>query len=374
MSDLTDLLVRHIDAGTLPGAVAVHQYRGATEIAVAGVQDLHTGTPMAPDTLFAIASLTKPITSFAALLLAADGVLDLDDPVERWLPELAEPRVLRDPEGALEDTVPAVRPVTVRHLLTLTNGLGFPPSCGGPFMRRLCDDLSEGGPLPCDTDPESWLAAAGRLPLLHQPGEGWSYNTGAALLGLLIGRASGQGLDGFLAERVFEPLGMTEARWWVEPADRYRFATRYGSDADDPTHLTVSDPPDGAWSRPPAFPSGAGGLVCTAWDWLRFARMLLAEGAYAGGQLLPARPTREMLTNQLTAAQQRAAGLFLEGGQGWGYGGSTRADGSYGWDGGTGTTARVNPRTEQITILLTQVEMLALKTPLVAEFERITAR
>ena len=369
MSELSELLQRHVDAGTLPGAVAIHRHPGGTETVAVGVQDLDTGTPMAPDTLFAIASVTKPITAFAALLLVADGTLVITDPVTRWLPELADPRVLRDPHGPIEDTVTAHRQITVEDLLTLRNGLGFPGDFTGPVMDRLISDLSEGSALPPGSEPDAWLTAAGRIPLLHQPGEGYSYNTGSALLGLLVGRASGQGLDGFLTERVFEPLGMTDARWWVPADQRHRFATRYAP-TDDPTRFTVSDPVDGAWAAPPAFPNGAGGLVCTADDWLRFGTMLLCGGAHENEQLLPRELVAAMMTDQLTDAQRASAGLFLAGGQGWGYGGSTRADGSYGWDGGTGTTARVNPRTGQVSILFTQIEMLDPQpTPLVTEFE-----
>lgn len=374
MSELSELLQRHVDVGTLPGAVAVHQHPGGREAVAVGVQDLQTGTPMAPDTLFAVASVTKPITAFAALLLVADGVLAIDDPVTRWLPELADPRVLRDPHGPIEDTVPATRQITVEDLLTLRNGLGFPGDFSGPVMDRLVTDLSEGSPLPHGTEADDWLRAAGRIPLLHQPGEGYSYNTGSALLGLLVGRASGRGLDEFLAERVFEPLGMADARWWVPEGERHRFATRYAP-TDDPTRFTVSDPVDGAWAAPPAFPNGAGGLVCTTDDWRRFGTMLLHGGAHEGGRLLPAELVTAMMTNQLSDAQRETAGIFLGGGQGWGYGGSTRTDGSYGWDGGTGTTARVNPRTGQVSILFTQVEMLGPQsTSLVTEFEEFVAR
>lgn len=380
MSELETLLQRHVDAGTLPGAVAVHRWPGRTETVAVGVQDLGSGTPMTADTLFAIASLTKPITALAALLLVADGTIGLESPVADWLPELAHPRVLRDPHGPIDDTVPAEREITVEDLLTLRGGLGFPGDFTGPVMERLTTDLGEGSPLPYATEVTDWLTAAGRIPLLHQPGQGYSYNTGSALLGLLVGRAGGQGLDGFLAERVFTPLGMADARWWVPEGDRHRFATRYAP-TDEPTRFSVSDPVDGAWAVPPVFPNGAGGLVCTVDDWLRFGELLLHRGEYPGGRLLPANLVTAMMTNQLSDAQRESAGIFLaapaagQGPQGWGYGGSTRDDGSFGWDGGTGTSARVNPRTGQISILFTQVEMLGPQpTTLVCEFEELIAR
>ena len=192
--------------------------------------------------------------------------------------------------------------------------------------------------------PDEWLADLARLPLLYQPGEAWLYDTCSDLQGILVARASGQPLPEFFAERIFAPLGMRDTGFVV--TDRDRFTSYYRRDEGG---LVLADGPDGDWSRPPAFPEGSGGLASTADDWLRFARMLLADGA---GLLSPA-SVRLMTTDHLTDAQRAVGELFLEG-QGWGFGGSVDINtagpgtipGRYGWVGGSGHVGahRAGPR------------------------------
>jgi CubicO group peptidase (beta-lactamase class C family) len=194
--------------------------------------------------------------------------------------------------------------------------------------------------------------------MLRQPGEAWLYNTCSDIQGVLVARASGRSLPEFLAERIFEPLGMVDTGFHVprEKLDRL-----------PPYHAGSPAPVDeGLWIEPPIFPSGAGGLVSTLADWSRFGRMLLDED----GGLLSADAVRLMTTDQLTQEQRDASTLFLEG-AGWGFGGSVAADGRYGWVGGTGTTGHVAPATGTIGVLLTQVQMAGpTSTPLMRDFWR----
>ncbi|GGA54643.1 serine hydrolase [Pseudoclavibacter endophyticus] len=350
------MLQEEVDAGTLPGAVAV-RYRGENaETVVVGSQDLESCAPMSSDTLFFWDSLGKPLTAALALTFVADGTVDLDSPVDRWLPELSSARVLVDPSGQLSHTVPASRPVTVEDLLTLRGGLGFTTDFESPFTEALVTTLQEGPQLRA-LDRQSYLTGAGRLPLAHQPGQGWTYNAGSTILGLLLERVAQQSLGVLMADRIVDPLGMRDARWWVPPSERSRFASRYRATDNPRSPVELVDPPDGQHSRPPSFPDGAGGLIGTADDWLAFGRMLLNGGESNGQRILPTPLVKSMMTDQLTADQRRHAGFFLAEGEGWGYGGSVRADNTYGWAGGAGTAARVDPRHNQVTILLTQLAL-----------------
>jgi len=368
------MLQENIDAGTLPGAVALRCRGDDTAAVVLGAQDLESGTPMSRATLFHWDSLSKPLTAALALTFVADGGLDLDAPIARWLPALSDPRVLADPSGPLSDTVPADRPVTVRDLLTLRGGLGFITDFDCPFTHSLVSQLQE-GPAPRTMGRESFLEAAGELPLAHQPGEGWTYNTGSTLLGLLLERLGDRPLDELMADRLLDPLGMTDTMWWVPAPELHRFASRYASTGEALQPLSLVDPAEGRHAHPPAFPDGAGGMIGTADDWCAVAAMLLGGGAYGGREVLPAPLVTSMMTDQLTPAQRRQAGFFLDDGEGWGYGGSVRGDGSYGWAGGAGTLARIDPRRGAAHILFTQVALDGPEgSPLLSAFEELASR
>lgn len=314
---------------------------------------------MVRDSIFRIASLTKPVTAAAVMMLVEDGRFALTDPVAPWLPEIAGPVVVRTPASPVDEVVPAKRAVTVADLMTFRAGWGFPSDFALPAVAPLFGELRQGPPRPQDVAaPDAWMAALGRIPMLYQPGEAWLYNTCSDVLGVLIARVAGCSLPEFLAERIFEPLDMPDTGFAVPAGQSGRFAHLYRPGANG--GLDLVDAPDGQWSAVPAFPSGAGGLVSTVDDYHRFARMLL-DG---GGPLLSADSVRRMTTDWLTPDQRAGAELFLEG-QGWGFGGSvdvTPADpwnvpGRYGWIGGTGTAAHIVPSTGAVAILLTQREM-----------------
>ena len=360
MADLQDMLASYVADGSLPGAVAVLAGGDRTEVAVVGSASVG-GAPMARDSIFRFASITKPITAAAVMILVEDGRIALDDPVGRWLPELTDPKVVRTPASPVDDLVPAARPITVFDLLSSRAGYGWASDFTLPAIQALFPVQKDGREVASFPPPDVWMADLARVPMLYQPGEAWLYDTCSTLQGVLIARVSGQPLPDFLAERVFGPLGMTDAGFEVPAAKRARFTSSYRGDPAG--GLELADAPDGQWSTLPAFPLGNGGLAGTADDWLAFARMLLAGGIAADGRrLLTAESVRLMTTDHTTSGQREIGALFLEG-QGWGFGGSVdiapidpwNVPGRYGWVGGTGTSAHVTPSAGTIAILLTQV-------------------
>jgi CubicO group peptidase (beta-lactamase class C family) len=343
LARLHDAAGRHVGDDRIPGLVALVARGDQVHVEALGTLTLG-GAPVARDSVFRISSTTKPITAAATLALAEEGLIALDEPVDRLLPELAERRVLRRGGGPLDDTVPAVRPVTVRDLLTFTFGLGITTEMWAspePWpVARAADALhlaTFGPPRPdIQPGPDTWIAALGTLPLIAQPGERWLYNTGASVLGVLVARAAGQPFAEVLRSRLFEPLGMRDTAFFA--ADPSRLATCYQA---GPDGLAVRDPPDGAWSRPPAFGDGAAGLVSTVDDLLAFARMLLRGGA----PVLSAESVRAMTTDQLTPDQKALGGFGPEffADRSRAFGQQVLASGGYGWDGGLGTSWLVDP-------------------------------
>jgi CubicO group peptidase (beta-lactamase class C family) len=365
-SRMHDALAGHVARGDVPGLIAVVARRGVAEVDVLGTTAAGGSEPVRRDSIVRISSMTKPVTAAAAMALIDDGKVALDEPVDRLLPELAARRVLRQIDGPLDDTVPAHRPITVRDLLSFTLGMGIllaPP--GSTPIQRALDELRLGQGIPqpqAAPPPDEWLRRLGTLPLMHQPGERWMYNTGSDVLGALVARASGRPLEPFLRERILEPLGMTDTGFSVSPAQRDRLVTSYVVDPATGA-LRLFDPPDGQWSRPPAFPAGGAGLVSTADDFLAFAEMLRNAGSHRGTRVLSAAAVAAMTRDQLSPAQKAASqwvpGFFDR--LGWGFGmavvtgpDDSAAPGSYGWDGGLGTVWRTDPRAEVVTLLLTQ--------------------
>lgn len=346
----------HVGPDKIPGLVALVARRDQVHVEALGSLQIG-GAPVRRDSLFRIASTSKVVTGVATMALVDDGVFALDDPVEQWLPELGDPRVLRSPAGPLEDTVPAEAPITVRHLLTFTFGFGMVPEMFAaaepwPVVQRAAElNLCTLGPPDpgSQPDPDTWIAALGSLPLMAQPGATWMYNTGASVLGVLVARATGRPFHQLLRTRVFDPLGMGDTGFSTE--DVSRLATAY---VPTPKGLQVWDGPEGKWSRAPAFGDGAAGLLSTVDDLLALGRMFLAGGS----PVLSGRSVAEMTRDHLTAAQRAGAAQAFLHGRSWGLCQSVITDGprrgAFGWDGGLGTSWLVDPRQELVVIILTQ--------------------
>ena len=354
----------HVERG-VPGAAWLVALGDHVHIGTSGVRDT-AGRPVERDSIFRIASMTKPLTAAAALMLVDDGALSLDDPIDAWLPELADRQVLVADATSLDQTEPAERPITVRDLLTFRLGLGYDFS-GASRQLTLAALASTGlqlGPPAPATMPtgDGLMAALGSVPLEHQPGTAWRYHLGAEVLGVLVERVTGAPLGRVFAERVTGPLGMVDTRFDVPPASLDRFGDCWWIDHAT-GERTVWDAADGQWTGPMPFASGGGGLVSTLDDYHRFARFVLAGGtAPDGRRLLSADLVQQMTSDQLTA-EQRRTGPHPDGSEGWGFGVGVQVDarpaapaGSHGWSGGLGTMWRTDPSRDLIAIVLT-VEM-----------------
>ncbi len=357
------VMAGYAERDEVPALVTLVSRRGETHVDAVGT---------ASDTIFPIASMTKPMAAVAAMILVEECLLRLDDPVDAFLPELANRRVLRRPDAPLDDTVPAHRPVTLRDLLTFTMGFGLvmaAPNMAMPDTHPIVAAMFEAGFVPMQPapDPDEWMRRLGTLPLVYQPGERWMYHWSADVLGVLIARASGQSLASLMHERVFEPLGMRDTAFNV-PVDKLsRFMTSFMTDPVTGAR-TPFDPFAGDWSATPTFQSAGGGLVSTVEDCAAFAEMMLR-----GGPPLLSRPTvAVMTTDQLTAAQKSEpliGGYFDT--HGWGFGmsvvtertGVAHSVGTYGWDGGLGSSWYCDPAEQMATIILTNTAFTSASPP-----------
>ena len=349
-----------VEAGLLSGAVTCVWHRGnVLQVNAIGFSDIEAGLPMQRDTIFRIASMTKPVTVAAAMALAEEGKLTLTDPVSRWLPELAEMRVLVDPNGPLDDTVAARRPITVEDLMTHRSGLAYSFSVGGPISRAY-------GQVSLRQDQDHWLAEVAALPLVHQPGERLTYSHGTEVLGIALSRIEGKPLHVVLNERIFEPLGMTDTGFFIPPEARGRAATMYRIDeAGALQHDAMGPVP----VKEPRFCQGGAGLVSTADDYLRFARMLLGDGMVEGVRVLSAESVESMRTDRLSEEQKRQPflGAPFWVGRGFGLNLSVVTEpaasaqlfgpgglGAFSWPGAYGTWWQADPANDLILIYLIQ--------------------
>lgn len=347
---LHELLTHHIAAGTIPGAVGSYgpEYRPVC-VGLDGPE----GSPLAADTVFRIQSMTKPVTAVAALRLVQDGVLALDDPIARWLPELAEPLVLAHPDAPLDDTRPAGGPITVRHLLTNRSGYGV-MTTDSPLNRAMIAARVDAGAEPVALGAEDWLTALAALPLAFEPGEGWRYHHSFGLLGILLGRVSDRTTHEVLTETVYRPAGMVDTGFTVSPDQAHRLPAAFRRGA---AGFELSEPATAGFSvAPPPFDVSHSELVSTVSDYHAFLRALL-DGTLIGRELLD-----ELRHDQVPAAAKTDDSFFpgFWENTGWGYGVATVLDGAhrgrFGWSGGLGTDFFVDPD-GTICIVMTQVEM-----------------
>lgn len=352
-----------VDRGELSGVVTLASLNGeVVDTSAIGWSDIESRTPMRPDTLFRIASMSKPVTSVAALMLMEEGRIALDEPITRWAPELADLVVLRDPAGPLHDTEPARRAITFEDLLTHRSGVAYAPFSEGPIKQAYEAALGDPGMNRMSAD--AWLAALGTLPLACQPGERFHYGHSSDVLGFLIGRVEGRPFRQVLLDRIFAPLGMTDTDFWLPESKRGRLASLY---AYEEGTAGLSKVPLELYDEPPAYTPGGGGLISSAADYHRFARMLLNGGVLDGVRLLRPETVRPMQTNRLTDAQRQVpfVGMDLWTKSGFGLGVAIAEDlvdnpyscgapGSITWPGVFGTWWQADPVNDLIMIYLIQ--------------------
>ncbi|MGY4708600.1 serine hydrolase domain-containing protein [Mycolicibacterium sp. CBM1] len=360
LADNRTSIVQAVDAGVLAGAVtAVWQHGKVLQVNEIGYRDVEAGLPMQRDTIFRIASMTKPVTVAAAMSLIEEGKLALSDPASRWLPELANMRVLADPTGPLDRTVPARRPITIDDLMTHRSGLAYTFSVLGPLSRAYAQ-------VSFRQDQDHWLTDIAALPLVHQPGERLTYSHATDVLGIVVSRIEGKSLHTVLTERIFEPLGMADTGFFISPAKRARAATMYRLDEDAGLQHDAMGPIP---VTEPRFCQGGASLVTTVDDYLRFARMLLGGGEVDGVRVLSEESVQSMRTDRLTAEQKNYSflGMPFWVGRGFGLNLSVVTDpaksaqlfgpgglGTFSWPGAYGTWWQADPANDLILIYLIQ--------------------
>jgi CubicO group peptidase (beta-lactamase class C family) len=356
-----------VDAGDLSGFVTLIWRKGeVVQVNTIGRRDVEADLPMTRDTLFRIASMTKPVTSIAALMLLEEGKLRLEDPITKWLPEFAGMRVLKDATGPIDETYAAARDITVEDLMTHRAGLAYAFTSIGPIGQAHEDAL--GPPLGGQMTPDSWLAKLGALPLSYPPGERFHYSHATEVLGYLVARIEDKPLGQVLKDRIFTPLGMTDTDFWCPPEKRDRMAKLYRIDPETDRLQDVSYP---HFDSQPILEPGGGGLISTADDYLKFARMMLGKGAVDGVRLVKAETLEMMAQNRLSDAQRQIPfmGIPFWMGQGFGLGLSVITDpekqawmgagskGAFGWPGAFGTWWQADPAEDMVMIYLIQNSM-----------------
>ncbi|MBW8815409.1 MAG: beta-lactamase family protein [Caulobacterales bacterium] len=352
-----------VDQGSLAGIVTL-VWKGGEIVRVdtLGQRDVAGGLPMQRDTLFRIASMTKPVTSLAIMMLLEEGKLRLEDPVSHWIPELGGMQVLKDPAGPLDQTVPATREITVEDLMTHRAGLAYGFTSVGPIA--YAHEKKLGHALVNPMTPDAWLKALGELPLSYQPGERFHYSHATDVLGFLVARIDGKPLGQALRDRIFAPLGMDDTFFWCPPEKLGRLAKLYEAVEGAPLR-DVSLP---RTETAPVFEGGGGGLISTADDYLKFARLMLGRGAVDGVRLVKPETVDLMTANRLTEAQRALPflGMPFWLSQGFGLGVSmimdaekhqwmgAGAEGAFGWPGAFGTWWQADPKNDLILIYLIQ--------------------
>ncbi|WP_077089785.1 serine hydrolase domain-containing protein [Mycobacterium rhizamassiliense] len=348
------------DAGLLAGAVTVvWQHGKLLQVNEIGYRDVDAGLPMQHNTLFRIASMTKPVTVAAIMSMVDEGKLTLKDPITNWVPELAAPQVLDDPRGPLDRTHPANRAILIEDLLTHTSGLAYGFSVSGPISRAYLR-------LPFNQGPDVWLSELAKLPLVHQPGDRMTYSHSIDLLGVIASRIEGKPFDQVLDERVLGPVGMPDTGFCVSPEGRRRAATMYRLDEHSRLQHDVMGPPH---IRPPSFPNAGGGLLSTADDYLRFVRMLLGDGTIDGVRVVSPESVRLMRTDRLTDEHKRHnfLGAPYWVGRGFGLNLSVVTNpaksaplfgpgglGTFSWPGAYGTWWQADPAADLVLLYLIQ--------------------
>jgi CubicO group peptidase (beta-lactamase class C family) len=370
------VLSGYVERKEMPGLVALVSHHDDVHVETLGTLAFDNPAPMKRNTIFRIASLSKLVTAVAAMILIEECKLRLDDSIEPWLPELANRRVLKSISGDIDDTVPALRAITVRDLLTYRMGFGCVMAVPNTYpIQNLIREYKIGGDGPLlpnkALNTEKWLQNLGSLPWLAQPGEGWMYHVSCDVLGVLIARVSGQSLGTFMRRRIFDPLDMKDTAFHVPSEKVGRLTACYLFNRQTKMLEVYDGPANSAWGSEPPSESGGGGLVSTIDDYFTFSRMMLNKGKHGREQVL-SRATVELMTSDQLLPEQRAGSeIFFGTHSSWGLGmavdiGRTEifhSPGRFGWTGGLGTTAYTDPTEGMIGILFTQRMMESPEPP-----------
>ena len=372
LNGVREIMTGHVESGDMPGLVTLVSRRGEIHVDTIG-RLAFDGPPMTRDSIFSITSMTKPVTAAAAMILVEQGKLRLDDPVDRWLPELANRKVLLAIDALIHQTVPARRAITLRDLLTFRCGYGMIPVFPDryPIQKAIAEAGFAPGPVFPSFPPDELMRRYGSLPLIYQPGERWLYNSGTEILGVLIARVADVTFGEFLRDRIFAPLGMKDTAFYVPADKQHRFATCYARDPATQKLKVFDFPVTGKFSNPPVFENGSAELVSNADDFNAFAQMLLNGGDLGNERILSPTSVEQMTTDQISSENKQESQLFLGDVRSWGFGMSVfkaRDDldakpGRFGWDGGYGTSWYSDPREQLTGILLTQRMMDSPQPP-----------
>ncbi len=382
---LGDGMMAYVERGEVAGIVTlIHRDGEEVHLDTVGWQDEERRIPIERDSIFRIASMTKPVASVAALMLLEEGKLRLDDPIDNWLPELANRSVLLDIKGPLTKTCKATRPVTVLDLMTHRPGFASQfIDIAGPIGKEAAKLHVGNGLLLLGADVDEWLARLGALPLVHEPGERMNYGFTTDVLGFLVGRAAGSTLETFLTERLFEPLGMRDTAFHVPKGKRDRLCVAYATDPKSGKRIVDDHPKQSKWTSPPKVPSASAGLVSTADDYAKFGRMLLAGGKLGRERILSRKTIELMTTDFLTPAQRQMLfmGFPMWEAQGFGLGVSVKdrlgsqaslsSVGTYGWGGAYGTWWFNDPKERITAVMMTQLLVGTLGSKLSPDFTNL---
>jgi CubicO group peptidase (beta-lactamase class C family) len=377
LARINTVMQRYVDEGKLAGISTLVARRGqVVHFEQVGMADSEADRPMAPDTIFRIYSMTKPITSVAVLMLFEEGYFRLSDPVAKYLPAFQAVKVLDRIDQANVRLVDPERPVTIHHLLTHTAGLSY-----GWDEIAATDAQYQALRQQLDNNPsftlQQWVEMLAQIPLLFQPGSRYRYSMATDVLGGLVQAVSGLPFAEFLQQRIFAPLGMVDTAFTVPVEKLERFAANYGP-TDEGKLKVIDAPTTSRFARPTHRPSGGGGLLATTGDYLRFAQMLLNKGTVDGERLLGRKTVELMTTNALPA------GVYLNNdptrGATFGLGVSLLEDlgkvqqlgsvGNYGWGGAANTNFWVDPREELVGIVMLQF-MPSDTYPVVVDFRNL---
>lgn len=362
LAKVVPALQTFVDEKKVAGAIVIVARRGKLALFDSvGWQDIDSGKPMSKDSILRIYSMSKPITSVAVMILVEEGKIGLDDAVSKHIPEFKGLQVFQEKiDGELKQ-VPANRAMTIRDLLRHTSGLTY-----GFFGNSPVDQAYQAAGVLSDRDTlQQTVDKLAQIPLLDQPGTRFNYSVSTDVLGHIVERASGQRLDQFFKQRIFDPLVMPDTAFQVTSDKADRFAHNYGPRQNPPGLVVVDDAAQSKYRKSPTLYSGGGGLVSTASDYLRFCQMLLNHGELDGTRILESETVKSMIQNQLPPEAYPISLGGTRDGVGFGFGFNVVEEktdwtglcriGEYGWGGAASTHFWISPNDQLAVVVLTQL-------------------